>query len=370
MPSVIPLTRVALGPLNASHGLANGLQFAARCDAPGKLVNLVNPAQVLATLNYAFNGADSLGPYHKSTANTGNIKLTPTIPVKNGCWAVSTLTVFPVNALDFCVLMANRTANLYHVLKNSGPGVTQHQLITYDGAARLFSPAIDLVTLTGEHRLTVTGHPGGAIAYLDGVFAGSHAFVLNANIEDFLGDPQGGTTNRAWGNSKELFAWNRTLSSREAMDHHLDPFGMFADEDGWLSWFMAVLGGGSGVTISTPVGVLLFAGASIGARAGKSASAVVGVLLLVGSALAQAGKSVQVAIGHVTLVGMATISTSIRATITTVGVLLLVGAAIGARYGMSAVGQGILRFVSNVTATDGGTVINVIQTLLALLGVG
>lgn len=223
----IPIIRDALGPLNGSHGLANGLQFAARFDTPGKPVNLVNPAQALAVLNYAFSGPDPLGPLFKSTANTGNIKLTPTIPVKNGCWTVSTLTMFPVNNLDFCVLAANRTANLYHVLKNA----TTHELITYDGAARLFSPTINIVTLTGLHRLTITGHPGGAIAYLDGVFAGSHAFVLNSNIEDLLGDPQGGTTNRAWGNSKEMHVWNRTLGPGEVMEHHQDSFAMFANDD-------------------------------------------------------------------------------------------------------------------------------------------
>lgn len=231
---IAPLIRDVLGSLNGTHGLANGLQFAARFDAAGKPVNMVNPNQALAVLNYAVNTTDPFGPYFKSTANTANIKLTPTITVKNGCWTVSTLTVFPVNNLDFCVLMANRTANLYHVLKNA----TTHELITYDGSARLFSPTINIVTLTGLHRLTVTGHPGGAIAYLDGVFAGSHAFVLNSNIEDFLGDPQGGTTNRAWGNSKELHAWNRTLSPTEVMEHHIDPFGMFS-EDLALNWLLA-----------------------------------------------------------------------------------------------------------------------------------
>lgn len=236
---IVPIIRAALGPLNGSHGLASGLQFAARFDGPGKPVNLVNPRQNLALLNYGLNTTDPLGPLFKSTANTGNIKLTPTIPVKNGCWTVSTLTMFPVNALDFCILMANRTANLYHVLKNSGPGGTQHQLCTYDGNVRLFSPAIDIVALAGLIRLTVTGHPGGAIAYLDGIKAGSHAFVLNADIEDFLGDPQGGTTNRAWGNSKELHAWNRTLSPGEVMDHHVDSFGMFADDD--LTWWGGIL---------------------------------------------------------------------------------------------------------------------------------
>lgn len=242
---VVPIIRDVLGSLNHSHGLANGLRFAARLDAPGKPINLVNPNQGLAVLNYALNSTDPLGPRFKSTANTGNIKLTPTIPVKNGCWTVSTLTMFPVNALDFCVLMANRTANLYHVLKNA----TTHQLITYDGSARLFSPTIDVVALTGEHRLTVAGHPGGAIAYLDGVKAGSHAFVLNADIEDFLGDPQGGTTNRAWGNSKELHAWNRTLGPDEVLEHHFDSFGMFADDR--LAWFLAVLS--SGRTLSAAI---------------------------------------------------------------------------------------------------------------------
>lgn len=235
---IVPIFRAALGPLNGSHGLANGLQFAARFDAAGKPVNLVNPAQALAVLNYALSSPDPLGPLFKSTANTGNIKLTPTIPVKNGCWTVSTLTMFPVNALDFCILAANRTANLYHVLKNAGA----NQLITYDGNVRLFSPTIDVVALTGLHWLTVTGHPGGAIAYLDGVFAGSHAFVLNADIEDFLGDPQGGTTNRAWGNSKALFAWNRTLGAGEVAEHVSDPFAMFAD-DLALNWLLAAGGG-------------------------------------------------------------------------------------------------------------------------------
>lgn len=232
----IPLIRDAFGPLNTGHGLANGLQFAARFDTPGKPVNLVNPRQALAVLNYAVNTTDPLAPYIKSTANTGNIKLTPTIPVKNGCWTVSTLTMFPVNALDFCVLAANRTANLYHVLKNA----TTHELITYDGAVRLFSPAIDIVALTGLHRLTVAGHSGGAIAYLDGIFAGSHAFVLNSNIEDFLGDPQSGTTNRAWGNSRELHAWNRTLGPGEVLEHHFDSFGMFGDDDS-LAWLYATI---------------------------------------------------------------------------------------------------------------------------------
>lgn len=125
----------------------------------------------------------------------------------------------------------------------------------------------------------------------------------------------------------------------------------------------------SGAAINVVVGVLTFVG-SAAAQAGKSASTVVGVLLLAGSALAQAGKSVSVAIGHLTLTGFANASIGTQAIIT-VGVLLLAGAAIGARYGMSAVGQGILRLVSTVTATDAaGGVGAMIQGLLALLGVG
>lgn len=220
----------ALGQVNASHGLANRLQSAFVFNSAGLPVDLINPKRVVAAFNYAFDGPGANGPSLKASVNTGYVRLTPSVPVVNSAWTVSARCRFPIDSNAFAIFACSRTANAFHVLRNNATDA----LCCFNGSATNFSPTIAPLTLSGWKRLTVVGNAAGARAYLDGSFVGSHATPINVPVEDLLGDHSGNNTTRAWGAVSDYFVWDRSLSSGEVMEHALDPYAMFRNDDDWL----------------------------------------------------------------------------------------------------------------------------------------
>lgn len=214
----------ALGPLNASHGLAAGLQMALSFNSPGKPVDIVNSRRSFTMTGYAVDTVGANGPSLKAAASTDGITISPSVP-NGAAWTVSARCRFPIDNNTFAVFA--RGAASLHVCRNNATDA----LAVFAGAAHNFSPTIAPLTLSGWKRLTVCGHAGGAIAYLDGAFAGSHAFVVNEAISIILGN---NALTRAWGQVTDYFIWSRTLGPGEVMDHALDPWAMFRSDDDWL----------------------------------------------------------------------------------------------------------------------------------------
>lgn len=269
----------ALGPLNASHGLAAGLQLALSFNSPGKPVDIVNSRRSFTMTGYAVDTVGANGPSLKAAASTDGITISPSVP-NGAAWTVSALCRFPIDNNAFAVF-ARGAANL-HVCRNNATDA----LAVFAGAAHNFSPTIAPLTLSGWKRLTVCGHAGGAIAYLDGVFAGSHAVVVNEAISIILGN---NALTRAWGQVKDYFIWSRTLGPAEVADHAIDPWAMFRSDDDWLVTLLT--SGGSGVT------------GTIAATEGGDTLAASGSVQTVGTIAAVEAKDVLAAAGKVFITG-------------------------------------------------------------------
>lgn len=234
---IVPIFPDVLGPLNQSHGLANGLQCAFLFNTPGKPVDLVSPARAMTVSNYAFDGASANGPFFKASTTSGYLSFLPTVPVVRG-WTISILCRFPIDNNDTATFAANAGLVKYHAVRSS----LNDTLASYSGGFVSFSPNIAIRTLTGIKRLTVTGDASGCKAYVDGVFAGSHSTVITAPVGEILGDSA--AANRAWGAGKDAFCWTRTLGPGEVMDHAIDPWVMFREtNDSLMSWLIAIAGG-------------------------------------------------------------------------------------------------------------------------------
>lgn len=232
-----PLIPDAVGQLNQSHGLANSLVSAFQFNAAGKPVDIVNPKRGITVSNYSFDGIGGNGPSFKAATTSGYMLVSPDSG-GSSAWTASARVRFPIDVNTFATFARSVVASLLHVCLNSS---TDALASFTGGSARNFSPTIMPLTLSGWKRLTVTGHAGGVIAYLDGAFAGSHAFVCSSPIGSILGDSS--TGGRAWGAATDYFIWNRTLSPGEVMEHALDPWAMFRNYDDWLITLLASGGG-------------------------------------------------------------------------------------------------------------------------------
>lgn len=303
-----PLIPDALGQLNQSHGLANGLQSAFQFNAAGKPVDLVSSKRGVTVSGYGFDGVGANGPSFKASTTGDKIQLT-SLPA-GSAWTISTLTRFPIDANTFATLA--RSASQIFVCRNSSTDA----LCSFIGSAINFSPTIAPLTLSGWKRLTVCGHAGGVRAYLDGVFAGSHSTPVSSDqiILSILGDHT--TASRAWGAAKDYFIWNRTLGPAEVADHAIDSWAMFRNED-WFALIVPAAGGGvTGTIASTEAADVLAATGSVqtvGTIAATEAADVLaasGFLGFTGTIATTEAKDVLAATGKVYITGTAPLAES------------------------------------------------------------
>lgn len=279
-----------------------------------------------------------------------------------------------------------KVSNVYQVLfsRSSGGIGTDRQysfLLSGAGTAKLWfalgGTDIGDVTVSPTwtvnkwNHLVLTADGTNARLYINGVLANTTTTVKVPTSQAayplvFGAEGTGFPLNGLLG-SERIFA--RVLSHAEIRRLYAEPYaGILAPRR--RLWSVPASGGG--VTVSIVAGAMTLVGAGV-AQAGKSASVAVGILLLAGATIgARAGKSAAVAAGVLLLAGgtITAIVSGANASITA-GVLLLAGAALTIAAGKSvAVATSIVRLVGAGISASGGAAATVYQNLRLFFGIG
>jgi hypothetical protein len=204
--------------IDFAHPLALALELCIPLLHRAVIEDIALPTRTLTVTSYSFI-EDQPGFAIDDTAATAVITLSPVVTLTNN-WTVSSFIKFPITNNSIARLAFNGGGGPWHIHKDIGVDI----LGSYDSAERNFSPTIAPLTLSGWKRLTIVSQSGiGCTAYLDGVFAGSHAFAISGNIAQILGDSG---SSRSWGIVSDFFVWSRSLSADEVANHAAAPFDL------------------------------------------------------------------------------------------------------------------------------------------------